>query len=327
MSRERKILFVSAIFMLFYLLFDFIFSLLTHSLIKSNNINNILNISTYILSLVGIVSFLYFTFSKVKLENKRPFIIFFSIIFLICNVISGILGFIVLKSINKKRLRTLPKLTIEYNYKWYVYLIIFSLCMIIMFGLSNLFKNKIHTYISYVCIFIMLVFFFRKDLKRDFKKFKNYFREYNSYVLNTYLKSLVVLIILSLSIKLTTSLQNSTNQETLNELFKTNPIQISLLAVIYAPIAEELMFRGIFRKLINKKWLFIIISGFLFGLAHVIDDFQSMEELLYIFIYGSLGCFLASIYYKTNNLCASIYFHFIQNFISILALIFVTFLN
>ena len=66
--------------------------------------------------------------------------------------------------------------------------------------------------------------------------------------------------------------------------------------MIYAPITEELMFRGIFRKFIKNKWLFIFISGLLFGAAHVLDDFQSIGELLYIFVYGSLGCFLAYVY-------------------------------
>ena len=194
-----------------------------------------------------------------------------------------------------------------------------------MFFLSNLFSNNIELFISYLVILLMVLFIFRKDLKRDITFFKKYFREYNSYVLKTYIKSLVVLFVLSLSIKIYTGIENATNQETLNVLFKESPIIVCLLSMVYAPVAEELLFRGIFRKIINNKYLFIILSGFLFGIAHVVDDFKSIEELLYILVYSSLGCFLASIYYKTNNLCANIYFHFIQNTISVIALIIVTY--
>lgn len=324
MIKEKKLILLSAIFMIIYIIFDSVYLNFTNNFITNNIVLNIFNIFMFISSIIGVIFFFRLSFSKDDLKEYKNSILLFSILFLLNNLISGILGFMVLSKISDKK-RELPKLEIEHNYKWYVYLIILVISLIIMFGLSNIFTNNLELIISYIFIFLMVTFIFRKDLKRDFSYFKKYFREYDSYVFKMYGKSLVILFILSISIKLTTGINNATNQETLNELFVKTPILISLLSIIYAPVAEELLFRGVFRKVINNKWLFIILSGFLFGVAHVIDDFQSIEELLYIFVYSSLGCFLAAVYYKTNNLCANIYFHFIQNFISILALILITY--
>ena len=326
MDKNKKLLLLSAIFMICYTLFNIVSLLVTNSLITKDLVSNIINIFIISSSIIGIILFFKYSLTKNNIDNKRGIIIFFSILFLIYNVISGILGFVVSAYLNKKKKRELPKLEIEHNYKWYVYVIAFLISIGIIFGLSNYFTNKIEQIVSYIFIMAMMIFIFRKDLKRDFKYFKEYFREYNSYVFKMYGISLVVLLILSISIRLFTRIDTATNQKDLNDLIKVMPVITSFLTIVYAPITEELLFRGVFRKLFKNKYLFIILSGVLFGAAHVLDDFQSMQELLYILVYSSLGCFLAGIYYKTNNLFTNIYFHFIQNTISTIALLLISFL-
>ena len=327
MGKEKKLLFISSIIMAIYVVLSLIYD--TSLINKERTLGlDIYNAFIYGSSIIGIAVFMYFSLKKdLELDNYRGIIILISVFFFLYNIISGILGFIVVSKIEKKKKRELPVLKIEHTYKSYVYILAFLVCMGIMFGLSRLFTNKYQMIGSYIFMFIMLVIIFRNDLKRDFAYFKEYFREYNSYVLKMYLKSFLVLFILTMSIKISTGLDNSTNQVSLNEMFSNKPYFVAILAMIYAPIAEELMFRGCFRKIIKNKWIFIIISGLLFGLAHIIDDFNSMQELLYIFVYGSLGCFLATIYYRTNNLFCNIYFHFIQNTLAIVAMFLLTFLT
>lgn len=320
MKNEKVMLLVSSIIGFVYIILTFSISLLSNSLIGTNNIMNIINITLYIAGTISSIILLFLSITKQNIDKYLLLLKISSIILFIINIISGILGFIVIGRINKKNMRKLPELEIMHNYKWYVYVIVFVICMAIMFGLSNLFTNNYQLIVSYIFMLTLLIFIFRKDLKRDIKYFKEYFKEYKSVVLKNFLFSLLIMIILTISIKIYTGLDNATNQLVLNEMFKEKPLLIILLAVIYAPIAEELLFRGIFRKILNKKWVFILISGFLFGIAHVIDDFQSLEELLYILVYSSLGCFMADTYYKTNNICTDIMFHFIQNTIAVIGM-------
>lgn len=326
MKKERDLLLISSILGLLYIILSIFISVLTNNLFSSNTILNIIDIVLYILGLFSSFSFIYFSVSKVNLDNKKILLFMCSLCLFFINIISGILGFIVFSRVNKKTMKELPKLEIQHNYKWYIYLGAFAICMGIIFGLSNLFTKKIHDIIAYIFIILMLIYIFRKDLKRDFKYFKEYFREYSSIVFKTFGISLLILLVLTISIKLYTGLSNATNQIELNKMFTKAPIYVILLALIYAPISEELMFRGIFRKLINNKWIFIITSGVLFGVAHVIDDFKNVKELLFILVYSSIGCFLSSIYYKTNNIFVNIMFHFLQNLLAVIGMILLSFL-
>ena len=321
MEKIKKLLLLSSIFIIIYSIFEFV-------MIPRINGRGLSSIDIIILT-IGLVLSLYFIYLSLSkntdLSKHRVFIFIVSLIFFLLNIVSGVIGFIAFSKINKKPKRELPKLEVINTYKPYVYIIVFGLCMFIMFFLSNYFTNNIEVYLSYIFMFTLNIFIFRKELKRDFKYFKEYFREYSIEVFKTYLKALVIIIVLSLSIKLYTGIQNPTNQESIIEILRIKVIATSILAIIYAPIVEEILFRGYFRKIINNKTAFIIISGIMFGAAHVVDDFKSIEELLYILLYSSLGCVLASLYYKTNNIFTNIYLHFIQNSISIFAILILAF--
>ena len=75
------------------------------------------------------------------------------------------------------------------------------------------------------------------------------------------------------------------------------------------------------------KYVFILVSGILFGLLHVIDDSNTLAEFSYVIVYSSLGMFLASLYYKTNNLFSNILFHFFQNALGVIGMILLYFNN
>lgn len=322
MENNKKLLLISSILMFVYTLFSLVYNFIFGF---GTDIIKIYNISMYILSFIGIILFMFYYFSKKNINRGLVFII--SIIFLLMNIVSGVLGFIYFKKTSTYKKRELPTLDIQYNYKKIVYILVFLISMILMFIVPIFIDNKIVDIVTEILILLMVIILFRKDLKRDFKYFKEYFREYNSYIWKMFGISLSVLIVLSISIRLYTGINTATNQSNLLEAFYKMPIYIALLACIYAPLTEELLFRGIFRKVINNKYIFIILSGVVFGALHVVDDFKSIQELLYILVYSSLGIFLSSVYYKTNNLCTNIYFHFIQNSLAILAMIIVSLLK
>ena len=85
-----------------------------------------------------------------------------------------------------------------------------------------------------------------------------------------------------------------------------------LLAVIMAPIFEEIIFRGIIQKgLINKgmkPWTAILISAVIFGLVHG-NPWQFVGAVL-------LGSVLGLVYYKTKSLLLSVLLHAFNNLCS-----------
>lgn len=327
MDKNKKLLLFSVIFMVVYLIFDIVIIVLSYNELIKNIADVISNGLIILLSIVGIIYYLILYFKKdVNLKKHRTFILIFGIIFFILNLISGILSFILYSNLKeKKEKRELPKLEPATLVSKYAALILFIFSMLLLFVIPNYINLK-YGFIIYIVLLIGTIIVFGRQMLHDFKIFKEYFREYNILILKTWGKALVTIIIINLIIQIFTNESSATNQKNLQEMFNTLPIAVAALSIIYAPIVEESLFRGVIRKFINNKYLYIIFSGVLFGALHVIDDFQTVQELLYIFVYSALGMYLASLYYKTNNICTNMYMHFLQNTLSVVGMLLLKFM-
>lgn len=122
--------------------------------------------------------------------------------------------------------------------------------------------------------------------------------------------------------------QTSNNQSFIETMLKQYPFYTVVVTIIFAPIVEEVIFRGIvfsfFEKLnlkyrLNTVLAFVVSSSF-FGLIHVTDELFTNfgRGLLLGLPYITLGLVMATVFYLTKSLFASIITHFIQNFISIM---------
>jgi len=337
MNKERKLLLWSIICAVAYILLEyFVLSKIDLSqFLQGENIqvetNSVYDIIAYGVYFLGIIYFSILVFNKnIDLNKQSKGILIWSIIFFILNIISGILGFIVYSNLdkkNKKEKRELPVIEYKEYTNKYLCLIGFIICMLIMFIFSKKVSGIVWSLIFYIIMLTLMVLLFRKQLVHDFKIFKEYFREYMSLVFKTWGKAFIVMLILGLIIQILTGTTQSNNQQALQTMFNKYPVFLALLSIIYAPFTEELLFRGVIRKFIKSKYLFILVSGIAFGLLHVIDDSKTMAEFSYVFVYSALGIFLASLYYKTNNLFTNISFHFVQNFLSVIGMIILYFIK
>ena len=75
-------------------------------------------------------------------------------------------------------------------------------------------------------------------------------------------------------------MESASNQQTIEELLKSAPLIMIISSCLFAPIEEELLFRGALRKCIKNKKVFIACSGLIFGLMHVTDSIVFIGELL-----------------------------------------------
>lgn len=325
MDNNRKKLLWSVILVILYFLLVFY--------IGGFNVKDktelIINIITIVLSVIGIVYECILIFNKkIDLNKHKNGVLACSIYFLLVNIISGVMGFSVTKEINgnKKERRELPEIELKEYTNKYICLIAFIICLgILLFG-SKIITKFWMLVVFYVVILSLMIGVFYKQLIHDFKIFKSYFKEYFVLILKTWGKALVLIMITTIIIQIITHTTQANNQIALQNLFNSNPVFIVILAMFYAPIAEELMFRGVFRKFIKNKKLFIIVSGVVFGLMHVIDDSKTLAEFSYVFVYSILGIYLAGIYAKTNNLCTNIFMHFMQNTLSVIGMILLMFM-
>ena len=82
----------------------------------------------------------------------------------------------------------------------------------------------------------------------------------------------------------------SANESSVRELLLASPVFMLINISILAPITEELIFRKSIQPLIKNKWVRAIISGILFGGAHLLTgDAIRLVDLLFLLPYGTLG--------------------------------------
>lgn len=203
---------------------------------------------------------------------------------------------------------------------------LFSLIPIYLFNINlktcgDLLYNFLRIFPNIMLAIIMIIIY-RKDLKKEGKSFKKNFYEYGTIAIRYWLLGFIGMAISNYIISFLIPNTIAANEEGIREIISYIPF-ISIIAIgIFSPIGEELIFRKTFKNVFNNKWLFILISGLSFGSLHVVSSLTSFYDFLYIVPYSSLGIAFAAMYYKTNNICTSIFAHTFHNLTLILLNIF-----
>lgn len=168
----------------------------------------------------------------------------------------------------------------------------------------------------YLTMIILAISFFSDLLRNNFGIFRKNFKAYFGNLIGKVGKFYLVYFGIAFITIFLTKSDTSVNQSNVEAL----PIWFSLpLAVIYAPIVEETLFRGCIRRFIKNDKLFIIISAISFGLLHTIFTEPSIYNAIVLGIpYMTIGGFLAYLYTKTNNICTNMTFHAFHNMVAII---------
>lgn len=165
-----------------------------------------------------------------------------------------------------------------------------------------------------ISLILILIFIYRKSFIKDLKNFfnKNFLSN-----LETPLRywGIGVLVMITSNIIINTLTPNAIagNEESVRSLIDIAPLFMAFELAIYAPITEELIFRKSIKDITNNKYIYILLSGLIFGGMHVIGSITSTYDILYLIPYSALGIAFASLYHKTNNLFSTITVHSIHN--------------
>ena len=156
---------------------------------------------------------------------------------------------------------------------------------------SNYKMLVVYDFISSLVVAVFISALYYDVIINDLKKLKD---KCNGKV-SVYLKSIMIgflflLITKFISAYVVTIISNlfnieittADNQAIIEKMVKSMPLLITLSASLFAPISEEVLFRGGIRKLMNNLGVFVTVSGLIFGLMHVTDNIVFMLEILFI---------------------------------------------
>lgn len=171
----------------------------------------------------------------------------------------------------------------------------------------------IYLYVMELIPFIFVVLIYRKDLIKNFKIFKNNIENYADKYVRYYLLGVVLMSVSNIIISMITSTDTSNNEEIVRRITDILPIYSVISCVIFAPLVEELIYRKTIKNIFVNKKLSIIMSGLLFGLAHVIGTYKEILDLLYVIPYGLFGAVFMYVYIDSDNIWTTISLHLLHN--------------
>lgn len=161
-------------------------------------------------------------------------------------------------------------------------------------------------------ITILLIAFYKKDLKKEWKIFKENLSENLDIGFKYWILGLGIMITTNLIINFIFRAGQANNEEAVQRMIKAVPYLLLIFAGVFAPITEEITFRKVFKDIIKNKVIYVLISGLLFGYLHV-SSAESLAQFLYIIPYSSLGICFAISYVKTDTVFTSISMHMLHN--------------
>lgn len=183
-------------------------------------------------------------------------------------------------------------------------------------NLSNQIKYIVLMPIS-ISFMLILYLIYRKDFKKDIKDYKKNIKEYLILGIKAWILTVLIMIISNFIISMFYT-SSSTNEVKVQNYLKIYPIYMIFSAIIYAPFTEETIYRKCLKNTISNKYLYIIISGLIFGLLHTLGNISNTKELLYIIPYGVMGSGFAYLYEKKKNILLPITMHIFHNLLVLL---------
>lgn len=199
---------------------------------------------------------------------------------------------------------------------YFIYTLIPPLVLYIFhLRIYNVLYRSIYLIIMGLIYIIFITFLYKDELKKDIKEIR--LKTIIKYI-PTYMIGLLLMIGSNIIASKITGNTLSQNEINVRETIKIMPLYMCFSSVIFAPFIEEITFRKTFRNIISNGYLFIIISGFIFGLIHISNVGNGFEEFIMIMPYILMGIDLSYIYYKSDNIFTTIIIHSMHNLILLL---------
>lgn len=175
------------------------------------------------------------------------------------------------------------------------------------------------TFTKYFFLLLIIILYYHKYLYQKWLDFIKNFKRYFVIGFKDWLTGFCIMCLANyIILQFFGSLGQ--NEESVQQLIKVTPLIAFILTTICAPFIEEMIFRKSLQDCFHYKYAFMITSGILFGLVHVLGT-QNYLEYILIIPYGSLGFMLAHALYKTDNIYTTIMMHMIHNgFATLLAI-------
>lgn len=187
-----------------------------------------------------------------------------------------------------------------------IYLIYFLYTYLAGYAISALqIKNSsIVMFFADLAFLLLIVFVYRKELKEDFSFLKQDF-PVKRIVKNVFL-GIVAMFTLKMVMGMVTEIiapnpNLDGNTLAILDLLKTAPYYAIFKTMIFASIAEEILFRKSLSKILTSNVVFILVTSIIYTLMNFVFNSSAGISILDILMYFLSAVVLAGIYIKNDR--------------------------
>lgn len=203
-----------------------------------------------------------------------------------------------------------------------ILMLLFTSIFFVIFNLNpnNLTDKEyvIYVFISNIILLGIYILIYRKTLISDLKNYINNFKSNIKTSLKYWAIGFGIMVISNLIITFILRKGLAGNEQDVRNYIDAFPLYMLFSTVIYAPVTEELTFRKSIKDAVSNKWIYIITSGLIFGMLHIMSYITNWTDLVYLIPYSSLGIAFALLYHKTNNIFCPITMHAMHNLLAVI---------
>lgn len=215
------------------------------------------------------------------------------------------------KNINEKLIKTLIVFICYFLYSNVISVILTTL---------KITNTTIVSFIANFLFLIGIVLAYKDNLKEDFENLKKNYKP--SKIIKTVIIWVIIILALNILMGALTELlfpnmAVDDNTDAMSTMFKTSVLYSLFKTMVFAVIAEELLFRESISDVIKDKYLFIIISSIVYTILNFIFvGFDSTTIIMDMISYFVPALILSTAYVKNdNNIIILMLIKFVYNLI------------
>ena len=218
-------------------------------------------------------------------------------------------------------------MTVNLKSKLFTTLLLFLIYFVYVNIITSIFGNSISVvFLSEFLFLVGIIYVFRKKIKEDYQKIRE--KKIWKQVLRSILFALLLFVIYVAVGAVLTSIfpemgVDDGNTVAIYSIYNIDTIYTIFKTLIFAAVAEELLFKESIRSIIKPNVLYVIISSVIYAFVNIMyNDLSLMITWLNMIPYLLFAILLNIIYVKNdNNICLVMMVKFFYNLIPLAVLL------
>ena len=218
-------------------------------------------------------------------------------------------------------------MTVNLKSKLFTTLLLFLIYFVYVNIITSIFGNSISVvFLSEFLFLFGIIYVFRKKIKEDYQKIRE--KKIWKQVLRSILFALLLFVIYVAVGAVLTSIfpemgVDDGNTVAIYSIYNIDTIYTIFKTLIFAAVAEELLFKESIRSIIKPNVLYVIISSVIYAFVNIMyNDLSLMITWLNMIPYLLFAILLNIIYVKNdNNICLVMMVKFFYNLIPLAVLL------